>query len=520
MQHRPAEHSAPSRVRRRAAVATAFALVAALLTFGASLPAGAEVVGDGPGTISGIVTSSDGAPIEGALVYVSKSIGEGTSFSASTTTDAAGTFVLEGLPENLYYVSSSAPGFQYLDSHNVYISAETPSATTDFVLVPHAVGVGTISGRITADGVPTANVAVTATHTGTGENTFTVTDQNGVYEFSGLPNGAWTVYAFVSYDYQDLPVQWVELTDSSPVGAADFAFELWPTGTASIGGILTDAETGAPIASVQVGLNGLDVPHQSWTFTDETGAFSAGLLPEGSYYVTYSTYGYLNLTEELQVISGQTVSVNRALVPANAAINGHIKAQDGTPVAGIYVDAHTSDYNSFGGAVTDEDGNYVIADLGAVDYILTVGGTGTPYKPQDKTVTAVAHGSGKANFTLKNRTTGSLGGVIFAPGDEFYAERVCVQLYSSTKKKPIAEATTFDSNGDGSYLFDDVKPGSYTVRFQDCDDDPAKRFDDVFLGGVKNYADATFVTVVAAQDSRDNNLTFELVTASVTRAKR
>jgi hypothetical protein len=185
-----------------------------------------------------------------------------------------------------------------------------------------------------------------------------------------------------------------------------------------------------------------------------------------------------------------------------------VKTKDGTPIVGIYVDAHTTDGN-FGGAVTDENGDYVITDLGAVDYTLTVGGLGTPYKQKQKTVTAVANGNATANFTLKNRTTGALGGMVFAPGGEYYSAPVCVSLYTATKKNPIAEVLTYGPEyGDGTYSFGSVKPGSYTVKFEDCDADPAKLFDATYLGGAKTKQDATFVTVVAGVDSWENNLTF------------
>jgi hypothetical protein len=188
-------------------------------------------------------------------------------------------------------------------------------------------------------------------------------------------------------------------------------------------------------------------------------------------------------------------------------VSGHVQTASGAPVEGIWVAANSIN-NGFGsGGVTDANGDYVISGIGAVEYTLTVGGPGTPYEAQEVSVLPVANGDVVVDFTLLARTTGSLGGWVLGENGDVLNSPVCATLYGSKNKKPLAEVVTIGVDfGDGTYTFADLKPGSYTVQFRDCDDDPKTKFDKVYLGGVKNYKDATFVTVVAGEDNYQNDV--------------
>jgi len=66
----------------------------------------------GAGTIRGTVTDPTGAVMSGAAVSIHNVV---TGFQRTTTTDAAGSFVLQNLPQNPYHVTITAPGFQNLN---------------------------------------------------------------------------------------------------------------------------------------------------------------------------------------------------------------------------------------------------------------------------------------------------------------------------------------------------------------------------------------------------------------------
>lgn len=511
-------HTLPVPTRRRGALAVALALVVALLAFGAPLSASADVVGDGPATISGTVTTSDGQPLQGVLVNTLIGFGQGTAFSASTFSDANGAYEFTGLAADTYFVSANAYGYQRPAGQYATVSVESPATTVDFIVEPFVVGVGTITGHVTADGVPVPDAYVSIYSETTSQNLSAQTDETGAFEFAGLANGTWSISAYLGSEYQLLLNPSATLSDSNSSATADLAFLSWPTGTATISGVVTDSQTGTAIPGASVSAFGVDVAHNSYQITDETGSFSFTLLPEGTFSLNFFAFGYLIATKDVQAVSDATTAADQALIPADAAISGHIKSKDGAPIAGIYVNANAAGGN-FGWAETDENGDYVITDLGAVSYTLTVGGVGTPYTAKGKTITAATDGSATANFTLKDRTRGSFGGYVLDAAGEYYDAPVCVTLYSSKNTRAVAEVTTYGPDyGDGTYTFDRLKPGSYTAKFTDCDADPAKAFDTAYLGGSSTYAGATFVTIAAAEDSQDNtfSVTPRATTSSIT----
>ena len=98
-------------------------------------------------------------------------------------------------------------------------------------------------------------------------------------------------------------------------------------------------------------------------------------------------------------------------------------------------------------------------------------------------------------------------GTVFAPNGA-YTKPICVTLYNAKKKVVAERYVDGDHYGSDEFFFEYLKPGSYTVEVRDCDNDPATKYDKVFLGGVKNFKDATFVTIAAAQDSWGNDIVF------------
>jgi hypothetical protein len=501
---------AAARPRWRSVLAT-LALVGAMLGAGGVASASAEEIGTGPGVISGTVTNENGLPIA-VPVTASVSFGEGTVFSASTTTDSAGHYEFTNLALGYTYAiqvsffAYPTPPMQY-----VSLTAESPSGTANFAFEPYPAGVGTISGHVTLDGLPLADQHISAINFSTSQNASATTDSNGYYELTGLANGDWFLSSWVP-GTQPLADWTATITDAAPAVTFDLSYLSWPVGTASIHGVVTDSATGAPIAGVSISAFSDDAPHQSNVLSEENGAYSFDLLPAGNYFLSVWAPGYLPLFVEQTVASGADVTRDIAVIAANSTISGHVVGPDGLPAADVYVSAYSDGPSgSSAGTATDANGDYTLTGLGAIQYTVRLGGPGTPFDPQEKVVTPPANGDATVNFSLVARTTAYLTGYVLGPDGEWSNSPVCVTLYSSKNKKPLANQATFGPDfGDGTFAFDNLKPGSYTVEFRDCDDDPKTKFDKVFLGGVKNYKDATFVTLVAGQDSYDNSVTLTL----------
>ena len=488
---------APSRTRRRGLAATAIAVVLALLAVGSPLAASADELPT-TGTVSGTVTTPDGQPIEGATVML---------FPSAATTDAAGHFELADVAFGEHDLNAYLAEYTQAPFQHVTLSEASPTATVNFVLVPFPVGDGTITGVVTVDGEPLAGASVYAYQPGGPTADSVTSDENGVYSLTGLTNGQWYVFVFDADDYQQPNRPFVTLTDAAPDATQDIPFLSWPTGTSRITGTVTDLQTGEPIAGAYLHLSGTAVPRQYSVATDASGVYSFDALPADSYSLSLWQPGYLSVSRTDTVANAQTDTVNLALVPTNATISGHVAGPDGAPVVGIYVSA-SNEGGSYAAGQTDANGDYVIAGVGAASYTVAVGGIGTPYKLKEKTVTPVANGNAVVNFSLKNRTTGYLTGMVWGPDGEYHLAPVCVSLISTKSKKVVAETITRGEHyGDGTYAFDNVKPGSYTVRFKDCDGDRTTKYNRLYLGGVKKFKDATVVTIGAGVDSYENDVT-------------
>lgn len=122
--------------------------------------------------LRGSVATSDGTPLRGVLVV--------SSFGASDVTNSKGEFSFTGLANNLQYTLSFRKfGYSF--------SPETVSGTlaTDTNLqITASVFLVNIRGLVTRNGIPLPGVIING-----GTLASTVTDANGIYQFSNVPFG-------------------------------------------------------------------------------------------------------------------------------------------------------------------------------------------------------------------------------------------------------------------------------------------------------------------------------------------
>jgi hypothetical protein len=158
--------------------------------------------GSGEGVITGVVLEDTTflLPISNAIVFaVSTSGAWGFDFA-----DSMGTYVIEGLPADDYYVFALAPGYVGEFYDGVYTWEEatmvTPDAYgVDFFLMPCGSGEGRISGVISSDGTPLEGALVYA-KAGEEVRGFARSSSEGGYVMNGLAPGTYTVTASrVSY---------------------------------------------------------------------------------------------------------------------------------------------------------------------------------------------------------------------------------------------------------------------------------------------------------------------------------
>ena len=83
-----------------------FLVSTVLMTTGAHAQVSAQV---GPGTVTGVVRDSSGAPVPGATLRI---VSEGTGVAVDTLSDERGSYRVTSLPPGRYRVEAALDGFE------------------------------------------------------------------------------------------------------------------------------------------------------------------------------------------------------------------------------------------------------------------------------------------------------------------------------------------------------------------------------------------------------------------------
>jgi len=258
----------------------------------------------------------------------------------------------------------------------------------------------TVSGRVvdTGTGAPIANALIQAFTT---EGTFvtsTLTDVNGQYTLTGLPEGIFTISASAT-DFAT-QTQTVTLT---PNETETVDFSLIPN-PASLSGIVTDAQTGSSIAGalVQVFVVGTTISVKT-TLTDATGQYRISSLPAGTYNILLSAKGFINQTVSITLISNEIKILDITLNPKFAAIIGVVlDAKTGIRLANILIEVFNDQRVLVASILTDVNGQYKIFDLPEGKF--TIKASSKDYFPESKIITLTPEETEVVNFTLAKKT--------------------------------------------------------------------------------------------------------------------
>jgi len=244
-----------------------------------------------PGTITGTVTSARyGSAIAGAIV---------TDGTRTTTTDAAGKYIITNVPPGTYQVVASKSGYYSSSLTATVLSGTASVANFSLSQIP-----GSITGSVTSakDGSAVAGATVSD---GTRAAT---TDATGQYTIGNVPPGTYQVTASKSGYYGSSLTATVV---SGGNAVANFPLSEVP---GVITGMVTSAKDGSPVAGATV------TDGTRTVSTDATGAYTIGSVPPGSYQVTASKSDYESTTSAVTVVAEATVVANFSLGPKTAAM--------------------------------------------------------------------------------------------------------------------------------------------------------------------------------------------------------
>jgi hypothetical protein len=165
-----------------------------------------------------------------------------------------------------------------------------------------------------------------------------------------------------------------------------------PTGTLT--GVVTNADTGAPVAGARVSFSG---PTDRRTITGADGSYTMR-LPVGDYAVEATAFGYDTATASATVTEDATTTVNLALSPVPShTVSGQVVDDDGSPVSGVTI---TVVGTPVAPVITGADGRYSIPDVPEGEYEISAdaGGCLAP-----ATQTVVVDGDETVDFALDRR---------------------------------------------------------------------------------------------------------------------
>jgi hypothetical protein len=227
-----------------------------------------------PQPISGTVTDTDGIPVPGVSVTLTRP----DNSTVVQTTGSDGTYLFDdNAVADGYQVSITVPdGYAPGPGGTVIASLDVdgaPLTGQDFTVT----ALPDVSGQVTGGGRGLGGVAVTLTPSGGGPTLRTVTSGDGDYTFPGIDNGTYTITI-------DPPDGYTGTTSrNATVGAADLPGQDFAlTRPGAVSGDVTD-ENG-PVTDVTILVDGPGAPEA--TDTDASGAYFLDDLDPGTYTAT------------------------------------------------------------------------------------------------------------------------------------------------------------------------------------------------------------------------------------------
>jgi Domain of unknown function (DUF4082)/Bacterial Ig domain len=359
-------------------------------------------------TISGTISGTGG---NGATVNLT-----GAS-TATATANASGVYTFSGLANGTYTVTPSKAGFTFTPV-NQAVTVSGANATANFATQTYSI-TGTISG-LGGNGA-TVNL--------TGASTATATaNASGVYTFSGLVNGSYTVTPSKA-GFTFTPVNQA-VTVNGANATANFA-----TVTYTISGTISGP--GGPSATVRL------TGGATATVTASGSGVYTFTVTNGNYTITPSKTGYtFTPVNQAVTVGGANVTVNFSSALQTHTITGTISGAGGAGATVFLTGAATTS------VVANASGVYSFPGVVNGSYTVTPAHAGFSFTPISRTVT-VNGGNATANFsTVTYQISGSISGVGI--------NAVTVTLTGPT-------TATVTTGVLGRFTFSGITNGTYTV---------------------------------------------------------
>ena len=270
--------------------------------------------------------------------------------------------------------------------------------------------------------------------------------------------------------------------------------------TASIKGLVTTADTGAPVRGAEVRLSNR-AGYQRLVTTEGDGSFRLSDLAADEYRLTVSRTGFTSLVfgqrrpleapTTINLSEGETFTANLALT-RGGAIHGRVVDQFGDPIAGTRVQALRSRMirgqrrlQTMGpGDLTDDTGEFRVYGLPPGDYYVTASTgqgdavrrdpplffPGTSSFSEAQSITLSIGSEAAADFQVLPLRNARVSGIVFnasgAPVQamvQLVSEAIGIGASIENAGPPPAFMMNADTGADGRFMLDNVPPGPYIL---------------------------------------------------------
>ncbi len=310
---------------------------------------------------------------------------------------------------------------------------------------------GSVSGTVkNSDGNPLENVDISLSV----EGYTTKTASDGTYGFTNVPVGDYTVTAAAPADMEPVGENTLTVTvEEDKTAAADFTFKAI-IHYGSVSGTVKDSD-GTPLENVEISLSAEG--YTTKTASDGTYGFTG--VPVGDYTVTAAApadmepVGENTLTVTVEEDKTAAADFTFKATVHYGSVSGTVKDSDGTPLENVEVSLSAEGYTT----KTASDGTYGFTGVPVGDYTVTAAAPADmePVGENTLTVTVEEDKTAAADFTFKATVHyGSVSGTV-KDSDGIPFENVEISL--------SAEGYTTKTASDGTYGFDNVPVGEYTV---------------------------------------------------------
>ena len=244
--------------------------------------------GTATGNISGLVTNSAGAPLQGASV---------SAGGVKATTAADGSYTLANVAAGATTITAALSGYQNVSESATVVAGTQDNAAT-LVLAP--LNPGNLTGKVTDTN---ANPIQGATVTGAGVSI--ATDSTGTYALNNLPSGTVTLMASAPGFQPGSEAATVAANTTSTAPTISLAQSV-----GNVTGKITDSLTGAAVSGASISFGG------GSTTSDANGNYLFQGVPAGTIQLVASASGYQNLTQDVIVNGNATTTSNFNLLRA------------------------------------------------------------------------------------------------------------------------------------------------------------------------------------------------------------